>query len=171
MNDPNPIMHMALDNDREIAAEIGILLSCYALIELQMFVVFSKLTSSTRDESEVILGNVSGFFSKMNILKKLLSTNTDPSIDKNRASEILNLVDKCNQIRNKYAHSVYSQVSVEGQVKWRTSSWLGDARRNNKFEIFELESIRKECEVLRQAIRDLYYFGHLELPSPEAINS
>jgi len=167
MNDPNPIMHVALDNNRDIAAEVGILLSCYAIIELHMFVVFSKITGSNRDESEVILGNVSGFFSKMNILKKLLSNNTDPSIDKGYAMRILESVDKCNRIRNKYAHSVYSQISIKGETKWRTSSWLGDARRNNKFEYFDLDSIRKECEILRQSIRDLNYFGNLELPGPD----
>jgi len=166
MQHPNSIMHIALDNNRDIASEVSLLLSCYKLIELYMFVVFEKLSDNSRDESKVILGSVSGFNQRMHILRKLLDGTSDKNVDKGLTSEIFDRVEECSRIRNKYAHSIYSQASVTNEEEWRISSWFGDIRRVNIFEYISLESIRNERELLRQTIRDLKYFGHLLLPKP-----
>ena len=163
MQHPSSIMHIALDNNRDIAKEVSLLLNCYKLIELYMFVVFEKLSNNSRDESKEILGSVSSFNHRMHILRKLLDVTTDKNLDKGLTSEIFDRVEECCRISNKYAHSIYSQASVTNEEEWRISSWFGDIRRVNIFEYISLESIRNERNLLRQTIRDLNYFGNLSL--------
>ena len=165
MQHPNSIMHIALDNNRDIAKEVSLLLNCYKLIELYMFVVFEKLSDNGRDDSKVILGSVSSFNHRMHILRKLLDGTTDKNLDKGLTSEIFDRVEECCRISNKYAHSIYSQASVTNEEEWRISSWFGDIRRVSLFETISLESIRNERNLLRQTIRDLKYFGKLSLPN------
>ncbi|MCP4876738.1 MAG: hypothetical protein GY896_14860 [Gammaproteobacteria bacterium] len=165
MQHPNTVVHVALDNNRDIAAEVGLLLSCYKLIELYMFVVFEKLSDSSRDESKAILGSVSGFNQRMDILRNLLNDTNDSDVDKGFSAEIFDRVEECSRIRNKYTHSIYSQPSVTSEEEWRIGSWFGDVRKINFFEYISLESIRNERNILRKTIRDLNYFGNLLLPN------
>ena len=164
-------MHIALDNNRDIAKEVSLLLNCYKLIELYMFVVFEKLSDNSRDESKAILGRVNGFDHRMHILRKLLDGTTDKNLDKGLTAEIFHRVEECCRIRNKYAHSIYSQPGVTNEEEWRISSWFGEIRRANIFEYISLDSIRNERNLLRQTIRDLKYFGNLLLPKPDSVDS
>ena len=168
---PNSIMHVALDNNRDIAAEVVLLLSCHKLIERYLFVVFEKLSGNSRNESEVILGNVSDFYHRMNLLRKALDSNTDKGLDKRLSSEIFDRVEECGRIQNKYAHSIYTQPSVTAGEEWHIGSLFGDARKINVFEYISLESIRNERDIFRKTIRDLNYFGNLILPGPEGASS
>lgn len=161
MQQPNSVMHVALDNNRDIASEVGLLLNCYSLIELYMFVVFAKLSGNSRDESRVILGNVNGFNHRMSVLRDLLDNNTDQKVDKGLTAEIFDRVEECGRISNKYAHSIYSQPSVTSEEEWRIGSRSGGVRKTKIFEYVSLESIRNERDLLRQTIRDLNYFGNL----------
>ena len=171
MQHPGSIMHVALDNNREIATEVGLLLNSYKLIELYMFVAFEKISGNSRDESKAIFGSLSGFGDKMNILRKSLEGNIDQDLDKGLTSEIFDRIEECCLIRNKYAHSIYSEPSVTKEEEWRIGSWLGDVGRINIFEYVSLESVRSERVFLRQTIRDLNYFGNLLLPKHDGASS
>ena len=170
MQQPHSIMHVALDNNRDIATQVGLLLSCYALIEQHMFVVFERLSGKSRGDAEDSLGNVSDSYARMNVLRQLLDSSNDNKLDKELSSEIFDRVEECCRIRNKYAHSFYSQMQIKDEEEWCLSSWFGDVRKINIFEYISLDSIKHERNILRQTIRDLNYFGKLSLPGIDGVS-
>ena len=52
--------NLALDNDRELAAEVGLLLSCYAIIDLFILHIFSIVSNQTKDSASIVLSKIKG---------------------------------------------------------------------------------------------------------------
>lgn len=51
---------IALDNDRDIAAELGLLLSCYAIIDLFIPQIFSVISGHSEDSANIFISRIKG---------------------------------------------------------------------------------------------------------------
>lgn len=155
------IHRLALDNNRELATEIGLLLSCYAIIDLFILHIFSVVSNQTKDNASMILGRVKGNSLRLELIKDIiLASNRE-----NKAFE-LDLISKikhATNLRNQYAHAIYSGVS-DSSTGWRMSMWLSDGgKRKKEFRDISVEVVKKDCQYLRSVLNDLFYFGSIEV--------
>ena len=152
---------IALDHDRELAAEIGLLLSCYAIIDLYIVHIFATLSGHKKDAATVVLSHIRGNSRRTELIRQLLEMSDRPQ--KNTELELINSIDRATRIRNKYAHAVYSQVDASS-TKWRMSMWLSDGgNRKKTFEDFSRESIRADGDYIRGVLQSLSHFGSVEV--------
>ena len=109
---------IALDHDRNLSAEIGLLLSAYAIIDLFIFHIYSVVSSQDKDTASVILGKVNGNGQRIDLIRELLKASS--RIDKEAELKLIDGIEKATKVRNQYAHAIYSQVSAS-QTGWRMS--------------------------------------------------
>jgi hypothetical protein len=154
------VHRLALDNDREIVAEIGLLLSCYAIIDLFILHIFAKVSGQTNDVADIVLGRVRGNGPRIDLIKELISASERPK--KTQELELVEGLYRATTIRNQYAHAVYSQV--DRSTGWRMSMWLSDGKRRRKeFKDISVEIVRQDGIYLRSVLESLFYFGSIEV--------
>jgi len=151
------IYPIALDQDRELAAEIGLLLSAYAIIDLFILHIYSLVSGQDKDSSSIVLGRIKGNGQRIDLLRELLKSSARPA--KAYELELLSKIESATQIRNRYAHAIYSQVS-ESPTGWRMSMWLSDgSRRKKEFKDISVQSVREEGAFVRSVLESLFHFG------------
>ncbi len=158
MTAPYPI---ALDHDRELAAEIGLLLSAYAIIDLFILHIYSVVSEQDKDRASVILGRIKSNGQRIDLIRDLLkiSNRTDRDFELN----LLKGIEQATSIRNQYAHAIYSQVSAS-PTGWRMSMWLSDGtRRKKEFKDINLLSVRMDGEIVRNVLESLFHFGGIDV--------
>jgi hypothetical protein len=101
---------IALDNDRELAAEIGLLLSCYAIIDLFILHIFATVSGQSRDAADIVLGRVKGNGQRIELIRELITASDRP--EKTHELDLIKNLERATQIRNEYAHAIYSQALV-----------------------------------------------------------
>ena len=151
---PYPI---ALDHDRNLSAEIGLLLSAYAIIDLFILHIYSVVSSQDKDKASIVLGKVKGNGQRIDLIRELLKASS--RIDKEAELKLIDGIDKATKVRNQYAHAIYSQVSAS-QTGWRMSMWLSDgAKRKKEFKDISVASVQEDCLFVRGVLESLFHFG------------
>lgn len=152
---------IALDSNRELAAEVGLLLSCYAIIDLYIVHIFATVSGMPKDASYGVLKHVKGKEQRIELLQGLLAASDRP--DKDYELELIGKIKRATDIRNKYAHAIYSAVSAS-PTKWRMSMWLSDAgRRKKAFEDVSVDIARGDCFFVREVLKSLHHFGSIQV--------
>jgi hypothetical protein len=154
-------MHkLALDDDREIAAEIGLLLSCYAIIDLFILHIYSVISGQPKDVAGIVLGRIKGNGQRIELIREII--NASERSNRPRELELLQDLEKATTIRNQYAHAIYSQVG--GPAKWRMSVWLSDGKKRKKeFKDISVDIVHRDGMFLRSVLESLFYFGGIEV--------
>ena len=151
---PYPI---ALDLDRELAAEIGLLLSAYAIIDLFILHIYSVVSGQDKDSASIILGRIKNNGQRIELIRALL--NLSNRSNKIQELKLLDGVEAATRIRNQYAHAIYSQVSASA-TGWRMSMWLSDgSKRKKEFKDINVDIVREDGNFVRSVLESLFYFG------------
>jgi hypothetical protein len=151
------IYPIALDNDRDLAAEIGLLLSAYAIIDLFILHIYSLVSGQDKDSSSIVLGRIKGNGQRIELIRELLKSSARPA--KDHELTLLTDVEKATRIRNQYAHAIYSQLSASA-TGWRMSMWLSDgSRRKKEFKDISVQSVREDGTFVRSVLQSLFHFG------------
>jgi hypothetical protein len=157
----NPKAHrLALDNAPELATQVGLLLSCFAILELSPPHMLAKLTGMSHEDADTTLGHFRSFNSRLDLIEAIAKAR--PTAD-TTAAEILALLPKirdCNTIRNRYAHSLWQQE----QGGMRLISWLSDATRETKARFVTEASIKEDCATLRGTLHAAINYSQIVVP-------
>ena len=152
---------IALDHDRELAAEIGLLLSCYAIIDLFILHIFASVSGQGKESADIVLGRIKSNTQRIELIRELINASNRPH--KDHELHLVKELERATQIRNEYAHAIYSQVAAS-PTQWRMSMWLSDGRRRKKqFKDISVEIVRKDGEYMRSVLESLFHFGGIEV--------
>jgi hypothetical protein len=148
---------IALDHDRELAAEVGLLLSAFAIIDLFILHIYSVVSQQDRDSAYSVLSRIKSNAQRLELIRELISISTRPAKD----IELQLIADtvRANNIRNQYAHAIYSQVAASS-TGWRMTMWQSDGgRRRKEFKDINVEIVRADGEFVREVLDSLFHFG------------
>ena len=148
---------IALDHDRELAAEIGLLLSAYAIIDLFILHIYSVVSQQDKDRASVVLGRIKGNGQRIELIQELL--NLSDRSEKNLELRLISDMQAATRVRNQYAHAIYSQVSAS-PTGWRMSMWLSDgSKRKKEFKDISVSTVQKDGAFVREVLESLFHFG------------
>jgi hypothetical protein len=152
---------IALDQDRELAAEIGLLLSAYAIIDLFVLHIYSVISQQDKDSASAVLGRIKSNGQRIELIRELLSLSARP--EKSLELQLIANIEATNRIRNQYAHAIYSQVTAS-PTGWRMSMWLSDgSKRKKEFKDISASTVRKDGAFVREVLESLFHFGGIEV--------
>jgi hypothetical protein len=151
---PYPI---ALDHDRDLAAEIGLLLSAYAIIDLFILHIYSVVSAQDKDAASMVLGRIKSNGQRIELIRELLKSSNRPQ--KVLELKLVDDLETATRIRNQYAHAIYSQV-LASPTGWRMSMWLSDgAKRKKEFKDISVATVREDGNLIRKVLESLFHFG------------
>lgn len=159
--DDEPRKHrLALDDEPDIAREIGLILSAFAILELSPPHILAKVTGMQKDDADITLGHFRNFSNRLDLIQAIAGSRiaTDPV-----AKEALSMITDiraCVAIRNKYAHGLWTGTQVGLQL----SSWLTDATRNSVAVIVTHNSIQEDCAFLRATLHKAIVYSQIVVP-------
>lgn len=132
---------VALDAFPEFATQVGVLISCFALIESYMPQLISRTTGMDPSDAFLVSGSFISFSSRINLLETLLKKRESTNQQVIAAEHFIGTLKEANKIRNTYAHGTYS-LSFEGGHCSPTakkimfiSSFLYDAKRKSPAKV------------------------------------
>ena len=97
------------------------------------------------------------------MLESLIKAKGEESPESLAAAELISRLKVCGEIRNKYAHGLWSQVLLDGKNCVRLTNWLPDARTSVASIVDEL-SIKHDCATLREAIHYSINYSWITIP-------
>jgi len=156
---------VALDCEPNFAAEVGVLISCFALIESYAAHLLSRLIKIDHSEAFTIMATFDTFSERIDLLKSLVKLHASQSKDTDATKAIERLLPKLTAvttIRNKYAHGRYGitfhdDFMVESFV---TSRKPKSARKS-------LDAIVEDVNTFKRLICDIHgYVYRKEMPPP-----
>lgn len=165
---------VALDHFPEFAAQVGVLISCYALIESYMHRLISRTAGMDESDAYLVSGSFISFSARIDLLETLLKKRNPQSKEVVSAKHFIKTLREATTIRNIYAHGTYS-LGFEGghyspTVKklMSISSFLYDAKRKNPARLErDLDGIKKDVARLRFITCELHaYVYRSEMPIP-----
>ena len=160
----DPTMRLALDNEPALAQQVGLLLSAFAIIELFPSRLLVKVTGMQQPDAEIALGHFRNLSNRLDLIDAIAATRgpTDQTAINVRA--FIAQIRTCNILRNKYAHSLWTQESNGDRSWWRLTSWLTDSTRDTKSTFVTVASIKADCASLRETVDALSAYAPLALP-------
>lgn len=163
---PPQMNYSQLDGKPEIAAQIGILIGCLAVLERQVPELFRHLAGTANNDASTIVGNFIGFSHRVGLIESLLeSRNLE---DNDQEFEIARLfcvkLREANAVRNKYAHSLYAQ---HGR-KTLMITYGSDAKRKTVKNFVETDDIKTDVARIERLIR--YLSGYLQRNEKPPLN-
>jgi len=152
------MLPIALDNDRELAAEIGLLLSCYAIIDLFLLHIYVTVSGQTKESADIVLGRIKSNMQRIELMRDLILVSN--RVQKEHELNLLKKLEAATQLRNEYAHAIYSQVAAS-TTKWGMSMWLSDGRKRKKqFKDINVDIVRKDGVFIREVLQSLSHLSH-----------
>jgi ethanolamine utilization microcompartment shell protein EutS len=146
----NPLEHrLALDNEPELAQQVGLILSAFAILELSPAHMMSKLTGISHADADIALGHFRNFGNRLDLIRSLASVRDAMDQGVKEILGLLPLIRECSVIRNKYAHSLWQMESDGQRTWWRLISWLPDATRQTQSTFVTKDSIKADCAKVR----------------------
>jgi hypothetical protein len=151
------VLPIALDGNRELATELGLLLSAYAIIDLYVLRIFSITSGLSEDQADLVFARVRGNHARLELLRELIAVSD--RAEKEKELRLLGDVARATDIRNEYAHAIYSAVAAS-PTGWRMSLWQSDGRsRKKRVKDVSVESVRIDGAFMRDVLEALYHFG------------
>lgn len=151
---PYPI---ALDQDRDLAAEVGLLLSAYAIIDLFILHIYSVVSAQDKDTASIVLGRIKSNGQRIDLIRDLLKSSDRPN--KVLELKLVEGMESATRIRNQYAHAIYSQM-LASPTGWRMSMWLSDgSKRRKEFKDISVATVREDGNYVRSVLESLFHFG------------
>jgi len=104
---------VALDEFPEFAAQVGVLVSCFALVESYVHRLISKLTGAAVEDAFVFSGSFMNFRARVDLLDSLAKRRSRGDQSALASRHFVVLLREATEIRNRYAHGQYS-ITFEG---------------------------------------------------------
>ena len=124
IDDNDPRQHrLALDHHPQLACEVGLILSAFAILELMPMRLLAKLIALPDSEASVLSSQFRSFGSRISMLESLIKAKGEESPESLAAAELISRLKVCGEIRNKYAHGLWSQVLLDGKNCVRLTNW------------------------------------------------
>jgi hypothetical protein len=158
------LYNVALESAPAFSAEIGVLISCFALVEGYMPHLMSRLTGIDKDDAFTILGRFQ-MGERIQLLGALASSRDGDNAARKALEILLPKLTAATAVRNKYVHAQYSITFNDAII---VESWLHDSKRKTKPKTTEdIPVIAAEVEKIQVLICDLHgYVYRDEMPSP-----
>jgi hypothetical protein len=163
---------VALDEFPEFAAQVGVLISCFALIESYMHQLISRTTGMDPSDAFLVSGSFISFSSRIDLLETLLKKREPANQQVVAAKHFIKTLREANGIRNTYAHGTYS-LSFEGGHFSPTAkkimfinSFLYDAKRKGPVKVEkDLDGVRSDVARIKFISCELHgYVYRNEMP-------
>ncbi len=163
---------VALDEFPEFAAQVGVLISCYALIESYMHKLISRTTGIDESDAYLVSGSFISFSARIELLETLLKKRDQQSRVVVAAKHFIATLKEATAIRNIYAHGTYSlgfeggHYSPTAKKIMSISSFLYDAKRKNPTKLErDLDGIKKDVARIKFITCELHgYIYRSEMP-------
>ena len=163
---------VALDDFPEFAAQVGILISCFALIESYMHQLIGRTTGMDESDAYLVSGSFISFSSRIDLLETLLRKRDPSHKDVVAAKHFIKTLREATGIRNTYAHGTYSLTFEGGDYSPTAkkimiiSSFLYDAKRKNPVRVEkDLDDVKKDVARIKFITCELHgYIYRHELP-------
>ena len=149
------LLDVALDNAPEFSAQVGVLLSCFALIERYIPQLVSRITGMTEEEAFLFVGSFHNVSSRLDLVSTLLKEKKQFNEAEETVQSFIPRLRDSSTIRNRYAHAQYSYMKPD---KFQITSFLSSATKETKTEIHTLEDVRKNTFILKDLINDMHGF-------------
>lgn len=143
--------NVALESALYYASEIGVFISCFALLEGYMPQLLEKLTGLSKEDAAEIMGNLN-MSARVDLLKNLAEQRGDSDQAKQAVSFFAPKIREAISIRNKYAHAEYSIAHENVFVK----QWKYDSKRKTKEYKETLRDAAIAVETIQSLICDLH---------------
>jgi hypothetical protein len=158
---------LLLDHEREVASEVGILLSAFAIVELSPPAILAKLTSIDQNHAEIILGHLRSFSARLDVVEAIAKSTPAEDPERANAIKLLEKIRACSRIRNKYAHGIWQGVAPNDKtVELHVIGWAADAKKQTSRCVVTLATIIKDCSILRETVFEVTNYGNLGVPFP-----
>ncbi|HXT13800.1 MAG TPA: hypothetical protein VN873_19780 [Candidatus Angelobacter sp.] len=155
---------VALDEFPEFAAQVGILISCFAVIESYAHLLISKLTGAPAEDAFVFSGSFMNFRARIELLESL-AKRRNPSDDAAKiARYFVGLLREATDIRNRYAHGRYSLTFEGGQYSSTAKKLmyidtsLFDAKKMPKKIVRDLPALEAEVKRIKLIICEIHAY-------------
>ena len=162
---------VALDEFPEFAGQVGILISCFAMIESYVHLLISKLTGCSEDDAFVFSGSFMNIRARIDLLESLAKRRKSQDQAAKIARHFVILVREATDIRNRYAHGRYSltfeggQYSATAKKVMHIDTSLFDANKTPKKIIRDLPAIEVDVKRVKLIICEIHgYLYRDEIP-------
>lgn len=143
---------VALDSGADYAAQVGLIISLFAIVESYVPYALERMTGMSRADARSIAGVFRAFSNKIDLLHQL-SRNRD-KVQRVVYSHYKGLFSESNKIRNKYAHATYSYA----RTHFKLHTYSGDYNRSPEIIDSTLQGFVGDSKRLRFIINDLHGF-------------
>jgi hypothetical protein len=155
---------VALDCEPDFAAEVGVLISCFALIEDYVPRLVAKLIGISYEDAFVITGSFVSFAHKVDLLESLAKLRHETVEARIAIERLVPRIRNANTTRNQYAHARYG---ITFNDDFMVDSFINDAKRKTKNARKSLDDIVEDVNLLKRAIDHLHaYVYRDEMPPP-----
>jgi hypothetical protein len=156
--------NVALEHFPEFAAQVGILISCFAMLESYVHLLISKLTGAPESDSFIFSGSFMNFRARIELLESLAKRRdaNDPSV--RIARHFVVLLREATDIRNRYAHGRYSLTFEGGRYSptakkiMSIDTSLFDAGKKPKNVVRDLVQIQAEVTRFKVIICEIHAY-------------
>jgi hypothetical protein len=162
---------VALDEFPEFAAQVGILISCFALIESYVHKLISKLTGASEVDAFVFSGSFMNFRARVDLLESLAKRRIQVDESAKIARYFVVLLREATVIRNRCAHGQYSLTFEGGRYSptakkiMHINTSLFDANKRPKQVIRDLAGVEEEVKRIKLIICEIHaYLYRNEVP-------
>lgn len=163
---------VALDEFPEFAAQVGVFVSCFALIESYMHQLISRSTGMDESDAFLISGSFASFGARIDLLETLLKKKDHGSREVVAAKHFIPMLRESTALRNTYAHGTYSlgfeggHYSPTAKKIMYVSSFLYDSKRNKAAKLErDLDGIKKDVKRIKFIICEIHgYLYRNEMP-------
>jgi len=157
---------VALDAFPEFAAQVGVLISYFAIIESYVHSLISKLTGTDEADAFVFSGSFMNFSMRVALLESLAKRRNPEDESVIIAKYFASLLREATKIRNRYAHGQYG-LSYEGGVYsptskkiMRISTSLFDENRRSEETWRDLGELGNEVQRLKVIVCEIHTYVH-----------
>lgn len=130
---------VALDHFPEFAAQVGILISCFAIIESYVHLLISKLTGVDKADAFIFSGSFMNFRARVDLLEALTKKRDAKAEPVIASKHFVSLLREATATRNRYAHGQYS-LTFEG------GRYSPTAKKDHAHRHFALRREQTSCE-------------------------
>lgn len=155
---------VALDEFPEFAAQVGILISCFALIESYVHLLVSKLTGTSESDAFVFSGSFMTFRARVDLLESLAKRRKRVDQSAEIARYFVVRLREATDIRNRYAHGRYSLTFEGGRYSptakklMHIDTSLFDANKTPKKVVRDLSALEAEVKRIKLIICEIHAY-------------
>lgn len=156
--------NVALDHFPEFASQVGVLISCFAILEGYVHLLISKLTGAAETDAFVFTGSFMNFRARVELLESLAKQRNARDEPAKIAKYFVTLLREATGIRNRYAHGRYS-LSYEGGSYSPTAKMiihidtsLFDANKLPKKVVRDLAELQAEVKRIKVIVCEIHAY-------------